>query len=104
MLRLKAPKNGLALPTSTPVTLIEVDSNLPYAIQCPCCGVISQLSETLLYKIEDDDFTDVDSNAEFSAPTNNAPTRSSYSDTFTPRESSPMMESEAGGDFNDTAL
>ena len=104
MLRLKAPNNGLALPTSTPVTLIEVDSNLPYAVQCPCCGVISQLSDTLLYKIEDDDFNDVDSDAEFSAPSNNAPSHSSYTDTFTPRESSPMMESEAGGDLNDTAL
>lgn len=63
MLKLTLPQNitesGLALPTSTPRTLIEVDSeNLPYACQCPLCGGLFNIPEGLLYKIEEDNLLD----------------------------------------------
>ena len=62
MIRLKVPRdNGLALPKSTPVTLVEISSeSLPYACQCPLCGEVFQIPEALLYKVEDDDFADDD--------------------------------------------
>lgn len=70
MLRLKMPDDtGLALPGSTPVTLIQVDSaNLPYACHCPLCGGIFQLPESLLYRVEKDEFEDEDQGAEPAEP------------------------------------
>lgn len=60
--------SGLAMPESTPKTLIEVDSeNLPYACQCPCCGALFTIPEGLLYKIEDDSLADENFDAEVSA-------------------------------------
>lgn len=69
MLRMELPDNikdsGLALPTSTPRTLIEVDSeSLPYACQCPCCGSLFNIPEGLLYKVEEDDLLDGNFSAE----------------------------------------
>lgn len=69
MLRLEFPNQvkdtGLALPDSTPKTLIQVDSeNLPYACQCPCCGALFNLPEGLLYKVEEDDLIDGDLGAD----------------------------------------
>lgn len=65
MLRLQLPNDfqdsGLALPGSTPKTLIQVDSeNLPYACQCPCCGSLFNIPEGLLYRIEEDALADGD--------------------------------------------
>lgn len=62
---IRLPENitntGLAMPGSTPRTLIEVDSeNLPYACQCPCCGALFNIPEGLLYKIEEDSLADGD--------------------------------------------
>ena len=60
--------SGLAMPESTPKTLIEVYSeNLPYACQCPCCGALFTIPEGLLYKIEDDSLADENFDAEISA-------------------------------------
>lgn len=69
MLRIELPDNikdsGLALPTSTPRTLVEVDSeSLPYACQCPCCGSLFNIPEGLLYKVEEDTLLDGDFGAE----------------------------------------
>lgn len=69
MVRLELPDNfldsGLALPGSTPKTLIQVDNeNLPYACQCPCCGSIFNIPEGLLYKIEEDSLLDGDLSSE----------------------------------------
>lgn len=72
MLKLTLPSNikdsGLAMPGSTPRTLIQVDTeNLPYACQCPLCGGLFSIPEGLLYKVEEDalldgEFTDDDAN------------------------------------------
>ena len=69
MLRLELPgdvkDSGLALPESTPKTLIQIESeNLPYACQCPCCGALFNIPEGLLYKIEEDSLTYGDLGAE----------------------------------------
>ena len=63
MIRLQLPENlmdsGLAMPESTPKTLIEIDSeSLPYACQCPCCGSLFNIPEGLLFKVEEDEFLD----------------------------------------------
>lgn len=63
MIKLQLPENimdtGLAMPTSTPRTLIEIDGqSLPYACQCPCCGSLFNIPEGLLFKVEDDEFLD----------------------------------------------
>lgn len=65
MIKLQLPDNimdsGLAMPGSTPRTLIEIDSeSLPYACQCPCCGSLFNIPEGLLFKVEDDNFLDED--------------------------------------------
>ena len=70
MLKLTLPDDlkdsGLAMPGSTPRTLIQVDTeNLPYACQCPLCGGLFSIPEGLLYKVEEDalldgEFTDDD--------------------------------------------
>lgn len=67
MIKLQLPENimdsGLAMPGSTPRTLIEIDSeSLPYACQCPCCGSLFNIPEGLLFKVEDDSFLDGDLN------------------------------------------
>ena len=72
MLKLTLPDNitdsGLAIPESTPKTLIEVDSeNLPYACQCPLCGGLFNIPEGLLYKVEEDVLADENFGAEVSA-------------------------------------
>lgn len=69
MLRLKLPDDsidsGLALPQSTPKTLVQIEGeNLPYACQCPCCGALFNIPEGLLYKIEEDTLIDGDLGAE----------------------------------------
>ena len=81
MIRLKIPReNGLALPKSTPVTLVEISSeSLPYACQCPLCGEVFQIPEALLYKVEEDDFAD-DDLAEFEGADNAPSTKGGYSD------------------------
>lgn len=81
MIRLKIPReNGLALPKSTPVTLVEISSeSLPYACQCPLCGEVFQIPEALLYKVEEDDFAD-DDLAEFEGTDNAPATKGGYSD------------------------
>lgn len=63
MIKMKLPDNikdsGLALPDSTPKTLIEIDGeSLPYACQCPCCGALFNIPEGLLYKVEEDALAD----------------------------------------------
>lgn len=72
MLRLKKYKKeseGLAIPESEPVTLIEVSSeNLPYGCQCPLCGGIFQIPQSTLYKLEDDNIQDIDSDTEVLGP------------------------------------
>lgn len=74
MLRLqKSQMTGLALPESTPQTLIEVDSaSLPYACQCPLCGGLFQIPEGLLYRIEDDSYADEDSGTDFEQMSNSS--------------------------------
>ncbi len=72
MIKMQLPDNlkdsGLAMPESTPKTLIEVDSeNLPYACQCPLCGGLFNIPEGLLYKIEEDSLEDADFGAEVAA-------------------------------------
>jgi hypothetical protein len=72
MIKMQLPDNlkdsGLAMPDSTPKTLIEVDSeNLPYACQCPLCGGLFNIPEGLLYKIEEDSLKDADFGAEVTA-------------------------------------
>lgn len=62
---IKLPDNikdsGLALPESTPKTLIEIEGeNLPYACQCPCCGALFNIPEGLLFKVEEDTLIDGD--------------------------------------------
>ena len=81
MIRLKIPReDGLALPKSTPVTLVEISSeSLPYACQCPLCGEVFQIPEALLYKVEEDDFADEDL-AEFSDAEGSTTAKGSYSD------------------------
>lgn len=69
MIRLELPDNvkdsGLALPESTPKTLVQIEGeNLPYACQCPCCGALFNIPEGLLYKIEEDTLIDGDLGAE----------------------------------------
>jgi len=69
MLRLELPNDvkdsGLALPESTPKTLVQIEGeNLPYACQCPCCGSLFNIPEGLLYKIEEDTLIDGDLGAE----------------------------------------
>lgn len=73
MLRLKKhPKRDdeyLALPGAEPVTLYEFPSkNLPYACQCPLCGGLFNIPESTVYKLEDDDYEDVDSETEPKGP------------------------------------
>lgn len=110
MLRLKQSETeGLALPESTPQTLIEVDSeSLPYACQCPLCGGLFQIPEGLLYRIEDDNYADEDSDTEFEQMRNSS---SSSSSEFggAPMESSMSITSTgstepAGGELDDSAL
>lgn len=70
MLKLTLPKDiidsGLAMPGSTPRTLVQVDAeSLPYACQCPLCGGLFNIPEGLLYRVEEDalldgEFTDND--------------------------------------------
>lgn len=81
MIRLKIPReDGLALPKSTPVTLVEISSeSLPYACQCPLCGEVFQIPEALLYKVEDDDFAD-DDLAEFEEADGSTTAKGGYSD------------------------
>lgn len=69
MLKLTLPDNindsGLAIPGSTPKTLVQIEGdNLPYACQCPCCGSLFNIPEGLLYKIEEDTLIDGDLGAE----------------------------------------
>lgn len=69
MLRLELSNDvkdsGLALPESTPKTLVQIEGeNLPYACQCPCCGALFNIPEGLLYKIEEDTLIDGDLGAE----------------------------------------
>ena len=109
MIRFKAPEQGLALPTSTPMTLIEVDSNIPYACQCPCCGEIFQIPDTLLYKIEDDNFLDGDSDAEFEGSRGSRTTPGGdYSDfgdrDFESNTSFTEVASEPGGEDNGSVV
>lgn len=71
MIKMKLPDNlansGLALPESTPKTLIEISSeSLPYACQCPLCGGLFDIPEGLLYKVEEDALLDGDFNTEMS--------------------------------------
>ena len=84
MIRLKIPRDdGLALPKSTPVTLVEISSeSLPYACQCPLCGEVFQIPEALLYKVEDDDFAD-DDLAEFEEADGSTTAKGGYSDVST---------------------
>lgn len=110
MLRLRKSENeGLALPEATPQTLIEVDSqSLPYACQCPLCGGLFQIPEGLLYRIEDDNYADEDSETEFE-PMRNPSSSSSSEFGGVPVESSTSITSTgstepAGGDLNDSAL
>lgn len=81
MIRLRVPReDGLALPKSTPVTLVEISSeSLPYACQCPLCGEVFQIPEALLYKVEDDNFAD-DDLAEFSEADGSTTSKGGYSD------------------------
>lgn len=110
MLRLqKSETTGLALPESTPQTLIEVDSaSLPYACQCPLCGGLFQIPEGLLYRIEDDSYEDEDSEADFEQM-RNSPGGSDFGGGGDVFESSSSITSTgsaepAGGEVNDSAL
>lgn len=72
MLRLKTKNHDvkdeyLSIPDSQPVTLLQVSSeNLPYACQCPLCGGVFEIPEGILYKVEEDDLPDEESNVEMS--------------------------------------
>lgn len=108
MLRLKQSETeGLALPESTPQTLIEVDSeSLPYACQCPLCGGLFQIPEGLLYRIEDDNYADEDSDTEFEQMRSSS--SSSGSDfggaDFESSVTSTGSTEPAGGELDDSAL
>lgn len=57
----------LAIPGAEPVTLLQVaNDNLPYGCQCPLCGGIFEIPQGILYRIEQDDIPDIDSDSEFS--------------------------------------
>lgn len=108
MLRLKQSEaTGLALPESTPQTLIEVDSeSLPYACQCPLCGGLFKIPEGLLYRIQDDSFEDSDSGTEFEQM-RSGPGGSGYgpsSDVESESVTSSGLSETAGGELNDSAL
>lgn len=69
MIKLSLPDDikdsGLAIPESTPRTLVQIDGeSLPYACQCPCCGSLFNIPEGLLYKVEEDVLLDGDFGAE----------------------------------------
>lgn len=70
MLRLKSFKKKpedirLALPDAEPVTIVKINNeSLPYACQCPLCGGIFDIPQGVLYRIEEDEFEDIDSGAE----------------------------------------
>lgn len=111
MIKLTLPDNlkdsGLALPQSTPKTLIEVSGeNLPYACQCPCCGSLFNIPEGLLYKVEDDALLDgtfdTDGNISDETDVNIDMGGSDNAGIPTPPSGS---ESEPGvGDNNDTVV
>ena len=110
MLRLqKSQMTGLALPESTPQTLIEVDSaSLPYACQCPLCGGLFQIPEGLLYRIEDDSYADEDSGTDFEQMSNSSD-GSYFGDNGDVLESSSSITSTgsatpAGGDVDDSTV
>ena len=55
----------LALPGAEPVTLVQVSTeNLPFGCQCPLCGGLFELPQGLLYRIENDELPDIDSDAQ----------------------------------------
>lgn len=59
----------LALPGAQPLTLHQVNSeNLPYACQCPLCGGLFELPTGVLYKLEDDNLEDGDSDIQEMGP------------------------------------
>lgn len=75
MIRLRLKNNNkpedtfLALPGSEPVTLISLPTEgLPYACQCPLCGGIFEIPNSTVFRIEDDGFEDIDSDAEVTGP------------------------------------
>ena len=110
MLRLqKTDLKGLALPTATPQTLIEVDSSsLPYACQCPLCGGLFQIPEGLLYRIQDDSYDDADSDTDFEQMSNR-PGGSEFGPEADSFESSTSITSTgsselAGGELDDSTL
>lgn len=112
MIKLTLPDNlkdsGLALPQSTPKTLIEVSGeNLPYACQCPCCGSLFNIPEGLLYKIEEDELLDgtFDTDGDGSSETDNINIDMGEADN----SGMPTPPSDAGtesgvGDNNDTVV
>lgn len=59
----------LALPGAQPLTLHQVSAeNLPYACQCPLCGGLFELPTGILYKLEDDNIEDGESDLEAIGP------------------------------------
>lgn len=106
MLRLKRPEEkGLAMPESTPVTLIQVDSdNLPYACHCPLCGGIFQLPEALLYKVQEDAFEDEDQGAEPTEVKGSSTSMGSEGPGMETGFEAPGEELETGGDENVAAV
>ena len=72
MLRLKSRSHDvrdefLSIPDSQPITMLQVSAdNLPYACQCPLCGGVFEIPEGILYKVEEDDIPDVDSDTKMS--------------------------------------
>lgn len=112
MVKIQLPENirdsGLALPESTPKTLIEVSSeSLPYACQCPLCGGLFNIPEGLLYKIEEDNLVDGDFDTEMTAESNSdidINTPSSESEP-SPTSMSDTASADTGvGEANDTAI
>ena len=87
MLRLELPNDvkdsGLALPESTPKTLVQIEGeNLPYACQCPCCGSLFNIPEGLLYKEPDFDEGGASSSTQESRTTSSATEVGESDDTF----------------------
>ena len=110
MVKIQLPENirdsGLALPESTPKTLIEVSSeSLPYACQCPLCGGLFNIPEGLLYKIEEDNFVDGDFDTEMTAESNSDIDISTPSSEPSPTSMSDTASADTGvGEANDTAI
>jgi hypothetical protein len=114
MIRMKLPENitnsGLAMPESTPKTLIEINGeSLPYACQCPLCGGLFDIPEGLLYKVEEDTLKDGDFDAEATGSGDDIDIDAGESSVDAGGSSEPTQSSAASdvmgvGETSDTAI